>query len=438
MLNKLIKKLYSHNAKIAIIGLGYVGLPIALAFSKKLSVIGFDINKKKIQAYKDGNDVTGEVGSKKIVSSNIFFSFDAECLEDASVYIVTVPTPVNDDYTPDLSFLKDACNMIGKYMQKDSVVIFESTVYPGVTEEICIPILEEVSGLKSKLDFKTAYSPERINPGDKVHTFENTKKIVSGIDNETTEFVAELYNLVLNNGVYRATSIKVAEAAKVIENTQRDLNIALMNELSIIFHRMNIDTQEVIEAASTKWNFIKFTPGLVGGHCVGVDPYYLTYKAETLGYHSRVITSGRRLNDSMGKYVAENAIKLLLKTKKSLHEIKVGILGFTFKENCSDTRNSRVYDIICELKEYGITPMVCDPFADAEQVERIYGISLNDIKHITRMDLVIVAVAHDCFANMSISDVKSLLSNDRCVLMDLKKCINPQIRECSNIEFWCM
>ena len=341
--------LLSGKAKLSLIGLGYVGMPIAVAFANKVNVIGFDLNEQKINLYKKGIDPTNEVGNEVIAATNVEFTADENKLREARFHIVAVPTPVNDDHTPDLSPVQGACEILGRNLQEGSIIVFESTVYPGVTEDICVPILEKFSGLKCGKDFKVGYSPERINPGDKKHRLENIVKIVSGMDLETLNSVADVYSLVVQAGVHRAESIKVAEAAKVIENSQRDINIAFMNELSIIFHRMGIDTKSVLEAAGTKWNFLPFTPGLVGGHCIGVDPYYLTYKAEELGYHSQIILSGRRINDDMGKYVADNLVKKLIEADIPVKKARVGIFGVTFKENCPDTLNSKVIDIYSEL-----------------------------------------------------------------------------------------
>ena len=384
MFTDLYEKIIAHEEKISLVGLGYVGMPIAVAFAKKVEVIGFDLNDSKIELYKKGIDPTGEVGDEAIQNTTVTFTDDEKMLQEAKFHIVAVPTPVKEDHTPDLMPVKSASEILGRNLKKGSVIVYESTVYPGVTEEICIPILEQQSGMKCGIDFKVGYSPERINPGDKVHRLETIRKIVSGMDDETLDVVAEVYELVVEAGVHRAESIKVAEAAKVIENSQRDINIAFMNELSIIFNKMGIDTQAVLNAAGTKWNFLKFYPGLVGGHCIGVDPYYLTYKAEMLGYHSQVILSGRRINDDMGKYVAENVVKKLIAADKAVRSVRVGILGFTFKENCPDTRNSKVMDIVNELREYGIEPVISDPVADADEAKRLYDIQFvkkNDIKN---------------------------------------------------------
>ena len=418
----LYEKLLSGDEKLSLVGLGYVGMPIAVAFAKKIKVIGFDLNAAKIDLYKQGKDPTREVGDDAIKETNVDFTADPKRLREAKFHIVAVPTPVNDDHTPDLTPVEGASRLLGQNLTKGSVVVFESTVYPGVTEDICVPILEKESGLKCGTDFKIAYSPERINPGDKVHRLQTITKIVSGMDQETLDTVAKVYELVALAGVYRAQSIKVAEAAKVIENSQRDINIAFMNELSIIFHKMNIDTESVLKAAGTKWNFLKFKPGLVGGHCIGIDPYYLTYKAEQLGYHSQIILSGRRINDDMGKYVAEALVKNLIKTDIPVKNAKVAILGFTFKENCPDTRNSKVVDIYKELGEYGITPVVVDPEADAAEAKRLYGITFNTMDDVKDMDAVIMAVCHKEFAEFKRSDIDRYYNtkNSRKILMDLK------------------
>ena len=377
MTMNLYEKLLSREDKLSIVGLGYVGMPIAVSFSNRgLDVIGFDLNNKKIEIYKKGIDPTHEVGDEKIKNCKVDFTADERRLREAKFHIVAVPTPVNDDHTPDLSPVEKASKILGRNLTKGSVVVFESTVYPGVTEDVCVPILEKESGLKCGTDFKIGYSPERINPGDKVHRLETITKIVSGMDEETLDCVAKVYEIVVDAGVHRAKSIKVAEAAKVIENSQRDINIAFMNELSIIFNKMGIDTKAVLEAAGTKWNFLRFYPGLVGGHCIGVDPYYLTYKAEMLGYHSQIILAGRRINDDMGKYVAENCVKELIAADKPVKGAKVAILGFTFKENCPDTRNTKVWDIVKELREYGIEPVINDPVADPNEAHTFYGVDL--------------------------------------------------------------
>ncbi len=431
----LYEKLVSGEEKLSLVGLGYVGMPIAVAFARKIKVVGFDLNKEKIELYKSGVDPTNEVGTEVIKSTSVEFTADADKLKGAKFHIVAVPTPVNDDHTPDLSPVEGASRLLGQNLTRGSIVVFESTVYPGVTEEICVPILEKESGLKCGVDFKIGYSPERINPGDKVHRLETIVKIVSGMDEETLDTIAKVYELVVEAGVYRAESIKVAEAAKVIENSQRDINIAFMNELSIIFHRMGIDTKAVLEAAGTKWNFLKFFPGLVGGHCIGVDPYYLTYKAEQLGYHSQIILSGRRINDDMGKYVAESLVKNLIKTNVPVKGARVAILGFTFKENCPDTRNTKVIDIYKELEEYGITPIVVDPAADSGEAKRLYGIDFHAMEEIRNMDAVIVAVAHSQFLELSREKIAGFFheEHEQKVLMDLKGLFDK--RDYSDGEF---
>lgn len=418
----LYENILEGKDKISLVGLGYVGMPIAVAFARKVKVIGYDLNAAKIEMYQSGIDPTNEVGNEVIKNTSVEFTSDAARLREAKFHIVAVPTPVNDDHTPDLTPVEGASRILGQNLTKGSVVVFESTVYPGVTEDICVPILEKESGLKCGVDFKIGYSPERINPGDKVHRLETIVKIVSGMDEETLEIVAKVYELVVEAGVYRADSIKVAEAAKVIENSQRDINIAFMNELSIIFNKMGIDTKSVLEAAGTKWNFLKFYPGLVGGHCIGVDPYYLTYKAEELGYHSQIILSGRRINDDMGKYVAESMVKNLIKADIPVKGAKVAVLGFTFKENCPDTRNTKVIDIYKELGEYGITPIVVDPAADADEAKRLYGITFDTMDAVKDMDAVIVAVAHNQFLNFKKEDVDKFYypGHSKKVLMDIK------------------
>ncbi|WP_342757125.1 nucleotide sugar dehydrogenase [Kineothrix sedimenti] len=434
----LYEKLVSGEEKLSLVGLGYVGMPIAVAFARKIKVVGFDLNKEKIELYKSGVDPTNEVGTEVIKSTSVEFTADADKLKGAKFHIVAVPTPVNDDHTPDLSPVEGASRLLGQNLTRGSIVVFESTVYPGVTEEICVPILEKESGLKCGVDFKIGYSPERINPGDKVHRLETIVKIVSGMDEETLDTIAKVYELVVEAGVYRAESIKVAEAAKVIENSQRDINIAFMNELSIIFHRMGIDTKAVLEAAGTKWNFLKFFPGLVGGHCIGVDPYYLTYKAEQLGYHSQIILSGRRINDDMGKYVAESLVKNLIKTNIPVKGARVAILGFTFKENCPDTRNTKVIDIYKELEEYGITPIVVDPAADSGEAKKLYGIDFHVMEEIRNMDAVIVAVAHSQFLELSREKIAGFFheEHEQKVLMDLKGLFDKRAYSDGEFLYW--
>ncbi|MGI6695194.1 MAG: nucleotide sugar dehydrogenase [Christensenellales bacterium] len=424
------------KATLSLVGLGYVGMPIAVAFAKKLKVIGFDINKEKIAQYKSGIDPTREVGDEIIAQTTVDFTSDPERLKEAKFHIVAVPTPVRDDHTPDLTPVISASKTLGRNLLPGSIVVYESTVYPGVTEDICIPILENESGLKCGVDFKVGYSPERINPGDKVHRLETIVKVVSGMDEESLDVIAKVYELVVDAGVHRAATIKVAEAAKVIENSQRDINIAFMNELSIIFNKLGIDTKSVLEAAGTKWNFLKFTPGLVGGHCIGVDPYYLTYKAEQVGYHSQIILSGRRINDDMGRYVAENAVKCLIRADRQVKHAKVAILGFTFKENCPDTRNTRVIDVYKELQEYGITPLVADPQADKGEARHEYGIEFVDMDSITGMDAVILAVAHDEFKVMDMARMNAFFNLGQKVLLDLKGLLDRDEYEQADYLYW--
>lgn len=432
----LYDELVNKAEKLSLIGLGYVGMPIAIAFAKKVDVIGFDISGSKINLYKSGIDPTKEVGDEAIKSATVQFTSNKSELKRARFHIVAVPTPVNDDHTPDLNPIKGASSILGQNLMKGSVVVYESTVYPGVTEDVCVPILEQESGLKCGVDFKVGYSPERINPGDKVHRLETITKIVSGMDEEALDIIAKVYELIVEAGVYRAESIKVAEAAKVIENSQRDINIAFMNELSIIFDKMGIDTQAVLKAAGTKWNFLKFYPGLVGGHCIGVDPYYLTYKAEQMGYHSQIILSGRRINDEMGKYVAENCVKQLITADKHIKGAKVAIFGFTFKENCPDTRNTKINDIVQELNEYGIKPLVADPQADAEEAWRLYGIEFKNIENIREMDAVILAVAHNEFNHFTVNQLDRFYGTGKKVLLDLKGVLNYKEYEDAGYSYW--
>jgi len=433
----LYEKILSGEEKIALVGLGYVGMPIAVAFAKKVKVVGYDLNAEKIALYQNGIDPTNEVGNDVIKNTTVEFTNDESKLKEAKFHIVAVPTPVNEDHTPDLTPVEGASRILGRNLTKGSIVVFESTVYPGVTEDVCVPILEKESGLKCGVDFKIGYSPERINPGDKVHRLETIVKIVSGMDEETLDEVAKVYEIVVDAGVHRAESIKVAEAAKVIENSQRDINIAFMNELSIIFNKMGIDTKAVLEAAGTKWNFLKFFPGLVGGHCIGVDPYYLTYKAESLGYHSQIILSGRRINDDMGKYVAESLVKNIIKADLAVRNAKVAILGFTFKENCPDTRNTKIIDIYNELKEYGITPLVVDTTADAKEAERLYGITFGSLEDIKDMDAVIIAVAHDEFLKLTKEQIKGFFNpaNKTKVLADIKGILDRKEYE-KDFSYW--
>ena len=434
----ILDKIKTKNTKISVIGLGYVGMPIASAFARKADVIGYDLDESKIELYRSGIDPTGEVGDD-IKNTAVEFTSDSKKLQEAMFHIVAVPTPVNSDRTPDLSFLHAASQSLGSHLSAGSIVVYESTVYPGVTEEICIPILEAESGLKCGSDFKVGYSPERINPGDKNHRLGNILKIVSAIDEETLEIIANVYSLVVEAGIYKAESIRVAEAAKVIENAQRDINIAFMNELSIIFNRMNIDTKAVLEAAMTKWNFLPFYPGLVGGHCIGVDPYYLTYKAEQIGYHCQVILSGRRINDSMGKYVTESLVKNLIKADIPVKNAKVAILGITFKENCPDTRNTKVIDVVNELREYGIEPVVADPVADKHETKEQYGIELVQLEQIKEVDAVVLAVAHQQYKSMSRAELDRFFintANGNKVIIDVKGLLNRKEYEDDGYRYW--
>lgn len=404
----LYEKILNKTEKISLIGLGYVGMPIAVAFARKVDVIGFDVNEDKISLYKKGIDPTKEVGDETVRSTSVDFTSDETRIREAKFHIVAVPTPVKADRTPDLVPIESASRTIGRNLTRGSIIVFESTVYPGVTEEICVPIIERESGLKCGRDFKVGYSPERINPGDHEHRLENIIKVVSGMDNETLDIIAKVYELVVKAGVYKAESIRVAEAAKVIENAQRDINIAFMNELSIIFNKMNIDTKAVLRAAATKWNFLNFSPGLVGGHCIGVDPYYLTYKAEQMGYYSQIILSGRKINDDMGKYVAESTVKQMIKANKQINGAKVVIYGITFKENCPDVRNTKVVDIINELSEFGVVVKVVDPVADSVSLLNEYKIQLTNHNDINDVDAVIFAVPHEEFKTYRLSELQAL------------------------------
>lgn len=435
----LFEKIVNKEGKIAVVGLGYVGMPIAVAFAKKVNVIGFDLNTEKIEQYVNGIDPTNEVGDEAIKKTTVEFTADATKLQEAMFHIVAVPTPINADKTPDLSPIEGVSTTIGRNLTKGSIVVYESTVYPGVTEDICIPILERESGLKCGVDFKVGYSPERINPGDKVHRLENITKIVSGMDKESLEEIAKIYELVVEVGVHRASSIKVAEAAKVVENSQRDINIAFMNELAMVFDRMSIDTQEVVEAMNTKWNALKFYPGLVGGHCIGVDPYYFIYEAEKLGYHSQIILSGRKINDGMGAFVADAIIKKLIVANKIVKQAKVIILGLTFKENCPDTRNSKVEDIIKRLNEYEINPIVVDPYADPVDAKREYGVDLVPFDMVNDADCVVFAVGHDLFKDMTMEQVDGMfdeLPNEEKVIVDVKSILNKDKIDKYGYSYW--
>lgn len=425
----------SRERRVAVIGLGYVGLPVAVAFGLKGQVIGFDINKQRIAALKGGYDVTGEVDSPELAASKIHYTDSIDELKAADFFIVAVPTPVDEARIPDLTPMIKASITVGRALKKGDIVVFESTVYPGATEEDCVPHLERESGLKCGLDFTVGYSPERINPGDKEHTFTKIKKVVSGQDQKTLDIVAAVYESVVTAGVHRASSIKVAEAAKVIENTQRDLNIALMNELSVIFHRMGIDTVDVLEAAGTKWNFLPFRPGLVGGHCIGVDPYYLTHKAQKLGYNAEVILAGRRINDDMGRYVAQEAVKQILQAGLSVKGARVAVLGLTFKEDCPDLRNSKVIDIITELRTYGIEPLVHDAISDKEEAKHEYGVDLISDAELNNLDHIILAVAHKAYKKLSVEQFKAMLKPNARI-SDVKSCLNREAFNQANIRLW--
>lgn len=421
---------------IAVVGLGYVGLPIAIAFGKIGPVVGFDINKRKIEELQKGIDRTGEVSNEDLGIAQVRYSSEPADLKSATFIIVAVPTPINDALQPDLTALQKASELIGRNLSSGAIVVYESTVYPGATEEICLPILEKTSGMKAGVDFKLGYSPERINPGDKEHTLEKIVKVVSAQDQDSLDIVADTYALVVKAGIHRASSIKVAEAAKVIENTQRDLNIALMNELSLIFHRLGIDTKSVLDAAGTKWNFLKFSPGLVGGHCIGVDPYYLTSKAESVGYHPDVILAGRRINNGMGKFVAEQTMKLLSQLSRPVNELRVGVLGLTFKENVPDLRNSKVPDIIRELHEYGVQVLVHDPIAETEEAMAEYGIHLVEWDRMKDLDGLIVAVAHKRFSDVGLQTLLALLrSRNQGVLIDVKGIFDP-FQISPSLKYW--
>lgn len=435
----LYEQIVNRQEKIALVGLGYVGMPIAVAFAKKADVIGFDVNKAKIELYRSGIDPTREVGDEAIRSTSVQFTADETDLRKAKFLIVAVPTPVNQDKTPDLTPVIGASEVVGRNLTPGSIVVFESTVYPGVTEDVCVPILEKESGLKCGTDFKVGYSPERINPGDKVHRLENIQKIVSGMDAESLEEIKNVYDLVIEVGTYPVSTIKTAEAIKVVENSQRDINIAFMNELAMVFDRMGIDTNEVVDGMNTKWNALGFRPGLVGGHCIGVDPYYFIYEAEKLGYHSQIILAGRKVNDGMGAFVADAAIKEMVLAGKSPKNAKVAIFGLTFKENCPDTRNSKVEDIIHRLKEYGIAPIVIDPWASEQDALREYGVTLTSLDEVNNLDCLILAVAHNEFRQMSVEQYLKLfrdMPNEEKVIVDVKGILKSTLLAQTGVRFW--
>ncbi|MBO4902177.1 MAG: nucleotide sugar dehydrogenase [Lachnospiraceae bacterium] len=435
----LYQKIINREEKISLVGLGYVGMPIAVAFAKKADVIGFDLNREKIEAYQSGIDPTKEVGDEAVAKTPVHFTSDPAELKQAKFHIVAVPTPINQDKTPDLDPVESASHIVGQNLTKGSIVVYESTVYPGVTEDVCVPILEQESGLKCGTDFKIGYSPERINPGDKVHRLENIRKIVSGMDEEALEEIANVYELVIEAGVHRASSIKVAEAAKVVENSQRDINIAFINELAMAFDRMGIDTNEVIDAMNTKWNALGFRPGLVGGHCIGVDPYYFIYEAEKLGYHSRLISAGRQINDDMSVFVGDQIIKQMVLAGKAVRSSKVVFFGATFKENCPDVRNSKVLEIVQYIQEFGIRPVLVDPEADAREIERAYRYVLSDEKDAGSADCIVLAVAHDAYKQRSLAQwdafFKDLPAGEK-VIIDIKAILNAkEVRE-AGYTYW--
>ncbi|HJB65096.1 MAG TPA: nucleotide sugar dehydrogenase [Candidatus Mailhella merdavium] len=432
-----MEALLAGQACVALVGLGYVGLPLAVGLARNMKIIGYDRSEERVNSLRSGTDWTGEVDGAELIGANLELTTDATRLAEADIIIVAVPTPIDEHRNPDLSPLEDASETVGANMKRGAVVVYESTVYPGVTEEICVPLLEKASGMSCGKDFSVGYSPERINPGDRVHTLKTVMKIVSGSDEATAALLEQVYGSVVSAGIHRAPSIRVAEAAKVIENTQRDLNIALMNELSLIFNLMGIDTQDVLDAAGTKWNFLHFQPGLVGGHCIGVDPYYLTYKAETLGYHPQVILSGRRINDSMGKYVAENCVKMLIREGRLVNGARVGVLGFTFKENIPDTRNTRVIDMVRELEEYGVTALVHDPHAAPEDVRRHYGLELHTLDELLDLDALILAVAHREFESLPPEEMLPLFREpEHAILIDVKGFYNRKAVAEAGIRLW--
>ncbi|CAI9003410.1 Protein CapL [Brevibacillus sp. IT-7CA2] len=433
----LYEGIVERKEKMAVVGLGYVGLPIAMALSKRASVIGFDVNQEKVAAYQKGHFHDNDVDQELTSDTAIEFTSDENRLQEARFFIVAVPTPVKSGNVPDLKYVESASRMVGRQLRKGAIVVFESTVYPGATEDVCLPILEAESGLRCGVDFKIGYSPERINPGDKVNRLENIVKIVSGMDEETLGIVASVYELVIKAGVYRAESIKVAEAAKVIENAQRDVNIAFMNELAMLFNQMDIPTKAVLQAAGTKWNFLPFSPGLVGGHCIGIDPYYLTYKAEDSGYRSRVILAARHINDGMGKYVAQQIIKKAVRSKLDLKDVRIGILGLSYKENCADIRNTKVTDIIEELREYGINPLVVDPMVNPQEAYEEYGIELSEMKALHDLDIVVVAVPHAPFAQMEAADFAAMYGkNEAKIMIDIKETYSKADFENSGFHYW--
>lgn len=438
-MKKLYSDIVSKKEKIAVVGLGYVGLPQAIAFSKKIKIIGYDANKEKINNYKEGIKLNGIVSEEEIRSSNLELTYNEEKLQEAKFIIVAVPTPINNDKTPDLNPVKKASVTIGRNLKKGTIVVYESTVYPGVTENICIPILEEESGLVVGRDFKVGYSPERINPGDPINRLENIVKIVSAIDDEAREVISSVYELIIEAGTYKVSSIKVAEATKLVENAQRDINIAFMNELAMVFEKMDIQTKEVVDAMNTKWNALGFTPGLVGGHCISVDPYYFIYEAERLGYYSQIISAGRKINDDMSNFITDITIKKMIKANKQMNQSKIYIMGVTFKEDCSDIRNSKVIDIICRFKEYGINVAVVDPIADTDELKRLHGVHLVELADVKDADCIIFAVGHNKFKALTLQQINEMyadISYNEKVLIDIKSIFSKEEVEELGLSYW--
>lgn len=434
---RIYQDLLDGKAKLSLVGLGYVGMPLAVEFARHVKVVGYDLNEAKIEKYKQGIDPTNEVGDAAVAGSTVEFTADPSKLEEARFHIVAVPTPVNQDKTPDLSPVEGASRTLGQHLKPGSIVVYESTVYPGVTEDVCVPILEQESGLKCGVDFKVGYSPERINPGDRVHTLTTIRKIVSGMDAESLEEIKRVYDIVIAAGTYPVSTIKTAEAIKVVENSQRDINIAFMNELAMVFDRMGIDTSEVVDGMDTKWNALGFRPGLVGGHCIGVDPYYFTYEAEKLGYHSQIVLAGRKVNDGMGEFVADAAIREMVRAGLAPAKAKVGVLGITFKEDCPDVRNSKVEDILNRFRQYGIEPIIADPWADPAEAERAYGVGLVPMEEMRGLDCLVVAVAHRQFKEMGADGIKAMLADgpdDRKVVVDVKSILDKS--EFVGLRYW--
>ena len=437
---KLYQNLINKNEKIAVVGLGYVGMPLAIAFAKHVEVIGFDVNQEKIELYRAGVDPTNEVGNDEIKRTTIHFTTDEKKLKESKFHIVAVPTPITETKEPDLTLIASASSLIGRNLAKGTIIVFESTVYPGVTQEICIPILEKESGLKCGIDFKIGYSPERINPSDKVNTLDKIVKIVSATDEQARDEIAKIYELIINAGVYKASSIKVAEAAKVIENSQRDVNIAFMNEVAMVLDKLNIDTNDVVEAMNTKWNALDFRPGLVGGHCISVDPHYFTYLASKLGQESKIISASREINDSVGEFIAEAILKKLILTDRIISQAKVVILGMTFKENCPDIRNSKVMDMITKLRNYGIEPLIADPVADVLEVKDEYELDLSELTDIKDADCVVFSVAHQIFKEMDLDQIGRLFKqsepNNKRIIIDVKSILDKNTIKAVGYQYW--